>query len=80
MANNNQMDPNLLDALDETGFVICKFGPTSHDTCDRCKEPNKQLYFGNRCSFDSREGDYWCEDCVIYLAKINQDYENDWID
>jgi hypothetical protein len=54
----------LLKALDVTGFVKCEFEPDNHP-CEHCGKKQKQLYFGNRDYWDSREGDYYCADCVI---------------
>ncbi len=57
--------------LESTGFEVCEFGP-DNDPCDQCGKRQCQLYFGNRGYWDSREGDYYCESCVIELHQDNQ--------
>lgn len=59
----------LQKALEETGYKICEFEP-DETTCDKCKQPNKQLYFISTNFFDSREGNYHCEDCVKQEAEM----------
>jgi len=76
MQNDDLQASELQDALAQTGFVRCEFEPSEHDTCDRCKKPSQQLYFGNRSYWDSREGDYWCEGCVIAEARIAQEFDD----
>lgn len=60
-------------ALEETGFVKYQFGPDS-DPCEKCEVTHKQLYFGNACYEYPNDGDYYCADCVIDVAKSNRDY------
>ncbi len=78
MVNIDLGNDHLDEALVFTGFVKCEWGPD--DTgCDYCKTPNRQLYFGNKDYWDSREGEYWCGECVMSLAmdchEINRDME-----
>jgi len=79
MEKNGLGNEQLNEALAFTGFAKCEWGPDD-TTCDRCKTPNRQLYFGNQNYWDSREGDYWCGECVMSLAiecqEINRDMES----
>ncbi|MEM1225867.1 MAG: hypothetical protein AAGJ40_09220 [Planctomycetota bacterium] len=59
------------EALDETGFEACQFGP-DESSCDQCGKRHCQLHFGNRDYWDAREGDYCCDSCVIELHRDNQ--------
>ena len=65
----------LSDALDATGFEKCEFGP-DNDPCEKCGNKNRQLYFGNRGYWDSREGDYYCSACLIELSYANNEPED----
>lgn len=53
--------------LEIAGFEQCEFGPDS-DPCDSCGERHRQLYFGNRCYFEPRDGDHFCGECVLNLV------------
>ena len=63
--------PLLSEALTGTGFEKCEFGP-DNDPCKKCGKTKVQLYFGNRDYWDSREGDYWCAECLIELHQDNE--------
>lgn len=56
------------------GFEKCEFEPARDEECERCNKPNVQLYFGNRDYWDSREGEYYCIDCLHDIDKSNEEY------
>lgn len=65
----------LNESCNQLGAVICQFGP-SEDECDVCLKPNKQLYYIRTC-YESDEGDYYCEDCIINMKEQqDMDFEN----
>lgn len=66
-----EISAELAEALEQTGFEICTFGP-DEDPCDNCKKNHRQHYFGNTSVEDCREGDYFCAECVIELHRANQ--------
>lgn len=42
------------------GFERCHFGP---DECDGCHN-HRPLFFGDKNYWDSREGSYYCAECL----------------
>jgi DNA polymerase III epsilon subunit-like protein len=52
--------PSVESAAEALGFVACDFG----GTCEKCESEWGKLYYGNTNYWDSREGDYWCGECV----------------
>lgn len=52
------------------GFDLCYFPP---GPCERC-EQIKQLYFGDREYWDSREGSYFCSDCLDERIAADEEY------
>lgn len=73
MKKNDLGNDQLEQALAFTGFVKCEWEPDD-TTCDRCKASKRQLYFGNKDYWDSREGECWCGECVmgIYSEILGQ--------
>lgn len=68
IGDNKTEAPSEIDsAAETTGFIKCIFGP-SDEECERCDAPKRQLYW--RCVDGiSREGEYFCAECVIKESK-----------
>lgn len=64
-------DALLSDALKDTGFEVCEWEPDD-TACEKCGKSHVQMYFGNHSYWDCREGDYWCESCVVELFHANK--------
>lgn len=51
-----------------TGFSKCDEG----GRCDQCNAEVDMLYSRNDNYWDCREGDYWCDVCVVELHDANE--------
>jgi len=63
-------ETELKGLLDATGFSVCESGA---DECDKCSKL-APLYFGNQDYWDSREGDYYCVECLRELKESNDSF------
>lgn len=56
----NEANITIHAAAQKMGFEPCEF----NGVCEKCEKENQKLYFGNTNYWDSREGEYWCGECV----------------
>jgi hypothetical protein len=67
------ISPETIERFKKIGFESCEFEP---DQCDGCRQV-RQLWFGDRDYWDSREGHYLCGECLDERIAANEAFERE---
>lgn len=69
-------------ALNFTGFSICNFKGDGQDECSQCEKPisvGANVYYERTC-YESDEGEYYCEQCLINTPERMKKDADSWAD